>query len=40
MRQVNIFLDKHYWNMPRTMLHYAIERFPERERVNYLKGIF
>ncbi|KPJ53450.1 DNA alkylation repair protein [candidate division TA06 bacterium DG_24] len=33
------FLDKHYRMMPRTMLRYAIERFPERKRQRYLKGL-
>jgi len=32
------FLKAHYKKMPRTMLRYAIERFPEPERKRYLKG--
>jgi 3-methyladenine DNA glycosylase AlkD len=32
------FLKKHYMKMPRTMLRYAIERFPEKRRQEYLKG--
>jgi 3-methyladenine DNA glycosylase AlkD len=32
------FLKAHYRNMPRTMLRYAIERFPEARRLAYLKG--
>jgi len=31
-------LKKHYKKMPRTMLRYAIERFPEKRRQAYLKG--
>lgn len=31
------FLNKHYKNMPRTMLRYAIERFEENKRQYYLK---
>jgi len=32
------FLRRHYRQMPRTMLRYAIERLPERRRWCYLKG--
>jgi 3-methyladenine DNA glycosylase AlkD len=32
------FLNAHYQTMPRTMLRYAIERFPEPLRQAYLKG--
>lgn len=32
------FLNEHYKEMPRTMLRYAIERFPESKRQRYLKG--
>jgi 3-methyladenine DNA glycosylase AlkD len=32
------FLKERYGMMPRTMLRYAIERFPEEERGRYLKG--
>lgn len=33
------FLKAHYKTMPRTMLRYAIERFPEPKRQRYIKGI-
>lgn len=32
------FLKRYYKKMPRTMLRYAIERFPEPKRQEYLKG--
>ncbi len=33
------FLKKHYNKMPRTILRYAIEKFPEKKRLAYLEGI-
>ena len=35
---LEIFLSTRYKQMPRTMLRYAIERFPEEEKRKYLKG--
>ena len=32
------FIEAHYRQMPRTMLRYAIEKFPEVRRQQYLKG--
>ncbi|WP_241229920.1 DNA alkylation repair protein [Thermosipho globiformans] len=34
------FLKKYYKKMPRTMLRYAIEKFPEEQRQKILKGIW
>jgi len=33
------FLKKYYKHMPRTMLRYAIEKFPEPDRQAYLQGM-
>lgn len=38
--ELETFLQKHYDNIPRTTLRYAIERFPEPKRKRYLKGVF
>lgn len=35
---LEIFLKERYKEMPRTMLRYAIEKFPEEKRKAYLKG--
>jgi 3-methyladenine DNA glycosylase AlkD len=40
-REVSVekaFLDRFSQSMPRTMLRYAIEKFPKQERLRYLKG--
>ena len=33
-----VFLKRHYKIMPRTMLRYAIEKFPKSKRLSYLNG--
>ena len=38
MKKTEAFMKKYYSNMPRTMLRYAIERYPETKRQKYLKG--
>jgi 3-methyladenine DNA glycosylase AlkD len=38
MAALRRFLASRYRRMPRTLLRYAIERFPELERRRYLRG--
>lgn len=37
-REEESFLKRHYRDIPRTMLRYAIERFAEPKRKRYLEG--
>ncbi len=39
-QKVEKFIQKHYHQMPRTALRYAIERFDKKKRLRYLKGEF
>ena len=38
LQSAEAFLREHCQHMPRTMLRYAIERLPERKRLQYLNG--
>lgn len=38
LRALESFLKRHYKSMPRTMLRYSIEKFPENKRLKYLNG--
>ncbi len=38
MHREEAFLGAYYRQMPRTMLRYAIEKFPQDRRIGYLKG--
>ena len=39
-RAVEAFIQQHYAELPRTALRYAIEKMPEYQRQQYLKGQF
>lgn len=38
LKTLELFLKEHYRKMPRTMLRYSIEKFPEQLRQSYLKS--
>ncbi len=38
LKTLENFLKPRYNKMPRTMLRYSIEKFPEKKRIKYLKG--
>ncbi len=39
LKTLENFLKPRYNKMPRTMLRYSIEKFPEKKRKKYLKGV-
>ncbi|MDA9951687.1 DNA alkylation repair protein [Oligoflexaceae bacterium] len=40
VKKLEAFIKVNYHQMPRTMLRYAIEKFPETKRKRFLKGTF